>query len=134
MDNKVLLLNPKKMSVHFTLQEMQRSYTASKHNISNIANDQQKRNLIKLCSMLEVIRYNLGNRAIKVNSGFRCPQLNKIVGGVEHSRHMDGKAADIYLPYNTDEEITKLLTDMRQKGLLRYWYKISPANYHVDIP
>lgn len=134
MTNNILLIKPKNMSVHFTLQEMQRSATASANNIKNVANDQQKRNLIKLCSMLEVIRYNLGNRAIKVNSGFRCPELNKLVGGVEHSRHQDGKAADIYLPYNMEHEVQRLLDDMKSKGLLRYWYKISDCNYHVDIP
>jgi uncharacterized protein YcbK (DUF882 family) len=33
-----------------------------------------------------------------VDSGYRCPQLNKLVGGVENSQHLLGMAADIICP------------------------------------
>ena len=32
---------------------------------------------------------------IHVNSGYRCEQLNRAVGGVENSAHLDGWAADL---------------------------------------
>ncbi len=35
------------------------------------------------------------SRAIKVNSGYRCPKHNAKVGGAIHSQHMEGEAADI---------------------------------------
>lgn len=48
-----------------------------------------------LCvSVLEPLRAELG-RPITITSGFRCSKLNKAVGGVEHSQHMYGQAADI---------------------------------------
>ena len=34
-------------------------------------------------------------KAIKVNSGYRCPLKNKAVGGVAGSQHLKGEAADI---------------------------------------
>ena len=34
-------------------------------------------------------------KPIRVTSGYRCPALNKAVGGVKNSQHMDGEAADI---------------------------------------
>ncbi len=32
---------------------------------------------------------------IRVNSGYRCPRLNKAVGGVARSYHLSGRAADL---------------------------------------
>ena len=32
---------------------------------------------------------------IRVNSGYRCPELNRIVGGTPTSQHQRGEAADI---------------------------------------
>jgi uncharacterized protein YcbK (DUF882 family) len=34
-------------------------------------------------------------KPIKVNSGYRCPALNKAVNGSKSSQHMKGLAADI---------------------------------------
>jgi uncharacterized protein YcbK (DUF882 family) len=33
---------------------------------------------------------------LHVNSGYRCPALNKAVGGVDTSQHVKGQAADIH--------------------------------------
>lgn len=35
---------------------------------------------------------------INISSGYRCPALNRAVGGVTKSQHMKGEAADIRLP------------------------------------
>lgn len=35
---------------------------------------------------------------IKINSGYRCPELNTYLKGSETSDHLQGKAADIYIP------------------------------------
>ena len=34
-------------------------------------------------------------KPITVNSGYRCPQLNRLVGGAASSQHLKGEAADI---------------------------------------
>ncbi len=44
---------------------------------------------------LEQLRYNLGNKAVIINSGYRTPTHNKRVGGASKSQHLYGKAADI---------------------------------------
>ena len=51
-------------------------------------------NLRVLSTNLSFIRERFG-APIVVNSGYRCPDLNKAVGGVPKSRHQVGKAADI---------------------------------------
>jgi len=54
-------------------------------------------NLAYLCHMvLQPLRDRFG--PIRINSGYRCPELNGAVGGVKNSQHMRGEAADIHLP------------------------------------
>lgn len=44
---------------------------------------------------LEQLRFNLGGKAIVINSGYRTASHNKRVGGASGSQHLYGKAADI---------------------------------------
>ena len=44
--------------------------------------------------MLDPLREWYGN-PIHVNSGYRCPPLNRLVGGAPTSQHTKGEAADI---------------------------------------
>lgn len=87
--------NPLKLSEHFTLEEMQKSETARRANIENIAYPEAVENLRRLCEdVLEPIRCAYGS-SIYVNSGFRNPYLNNLVGGSKTSYHLKGRAADI---------------------------------------
>ena len=45
-------------------------------------------------AVLEPVRERLG-KPIVVNSGFRCPVHNRMVGGATGSQHVKGEAADI---------------------------------------
>ena len=52
-------------------------------------------------------------KPIKVNSGFRCPRLNKEVGGSPSSQHMKGEAADITVGNRADNRrLYHLLTTL----------------------
>jgi len=48
-----------------------------------------------LVEELEKLRKILLGRSIHVNSGTRCKEYNKKVGGKQHSQHLLGTAADI---------------------------------------
>ena len=48
----------------------------------------------RLVMVLETIRAHFGT-AVTINSGYRTPQYNTEVGGVAHSQHCYGMAADI---------------------------------------
>lgn len=49
---------------------------------------------VMLVSKLIELRREL-SMPIYINSGYRCPEHNKAVGGVSNSMHVEGRAADI---------------------------------------
>jgi len=82
----------------FTLAELTRSVTAIKHGIANDPGPVQREHLQALCAaVLDPLREAIGS-AIKVNSGYRSPALNRRIGGAPTSQHVEGKAADIQSP------------------------------------
>ena len=84
----------KKLSEHFSLDEMIYSETAVSHHIDNMPNETETENLKYLCEkILEPLRQHFG--VVRINSGFRCPKLNQRIGGVGNSQHQFGQAADI---------------------------------------
>jgi zinc D-Ala-D-Ala carboxypeptidase len=88
---------------HFTLEEMVRSETAPRLGIDNIPTAEIIDRLRVTAQLLERIRafarahYN-PNSIVVVTSGYRCPDLNKAIGGVPTSAHCFGCAADIHVP------------------------------------
>lgn len=83
-----------KLSEHFTLREFVRSATAERLHIDNTPGWEHVARLCHLCQrVLEPLRHRFGR--IVITSGYRCPRLNRAVGGVSNSQHMRGEAADI---------------------------------------
>ena len=80
---------------YFTLKEFSHSDTAVSLGIDNTIPKECVecvRHLVHC--VLDPVREHWG-LPIRVISGYRCPELNEEVGGVEDSWHMDGCAADI---------------------------------------
>ncbi len=50
-----------------------------------------------LLERIEALRCQL-NRPVIITSGVRCPRRNAEVGGIPHSWHLSGHAADLYCP------------------------------------
>ena len=89
---------------YFTIKELCKSQTATSHGIDNVPNQLQVENMTKLIEViLDKVREAYG-RAINITSGFRCPALNDIVGGVNTSHHLYGKAADIDVGSQSDNK------------------------------
>lgn len=79
---------------HFSLEELAHSDVAVRRGLDNAPNAGEVANLTRLCeTLLEPARWLLGV-PLKVNSGFRSPAVNTIVGGKPNSAHMDGRACD----------------------------------------
>lgn len=80
---------------YFTIKELTKSSTAEANGIDNTPTQEVERNLTALVdNVLDGVRAIYG-KPITVNSGYRCPELNKAVGGSATSDHVKGFAADI---------------------------------------
>lgn len=83
------------MGKYFDLKELCHSDTANARGIDNTPTEKAKENLQALINnVLDPLREWYG-KPIYINSGYRCPELNKTVGGVNNSQHVNGEAADI---------------------------------------
>ena len=84
-----------RISKNFTLDELTASATAKQMRIINAPGVDEWCSLCALVhNVLQPVRDAMGE-SIKIGSGYRCPQLNKAVGGVSNSQHMKGEAADL---------------------------------------
>lgn len=76
-------------TLNFSQAELESSAKASKKGIKNNIPNEYLQNAKELLEALQIIRDNLG-KPIKITSGYRCPELNKLVGGVSNSSHTKG--------------------------------------------
>lgn len=80
---------------YFTIKELTRSATARCLGIDNTPQPSAVKALHELVDhVLDPLRDAWGG-PIRVNSGYRCPELNEAVGGTPGSQHLRGEAADI---------------------------------------
>lgn len=109
--------NDIQLSPHFKLSEFENSSTARARGINNKVPEHLIPSLRTLCTeVLEPLREHVKEPVI-ISSGYRCPKLNKLVGGVSNSQHMTGEAADIHL------------SDQKK---LREWFTWLMDNTHFD--
>jgi uncharacterized protein YcbK (DUF882 family) len=98
-DNEKVFLTP-----HFSLEEM----TRTEVKLGFLDRQRQRQpevkvmeNLTRVCQWLEMLRtaynnrYGEGDEPVIVTSGYRCPELNRLVGGCPTSNHLTGCAADL---------------------------------------
>lgn len=86
------------LSVHFSLEELTASEYAARHGIDNTPPAAVVENLRKTATGMEKVRGILDALPIHVNSGYRCADLNRAIGGVPTSAHCDGWAVDFVCP------------------------------------
>lgn len=101
-----------RLSKNFTLDEMLVSQTAARHGIDNTPNEQQIQNLRELCKgVLQPLRDEV-KKPIFVSSGFRCWELNTLIGGSKTSAHVSGNAADFVVVGMTPYDTCQLIEEM----------------------
>jgi len=85
------------LSAHVTLAEFENSPTATTHGINNKMSLSQIESAKLLCeNVFEPLRIHL-NTPIKISSGFRSLQVNKMIGGASTSQHTKGEAMDLQI-------------------------------------
>jgi len=100
-----------KLTDNFSLAEMTKSDTALRLDMDNIPGPEEIENMTRLCEcVLQPIRNHFG-KGVKVNSGFRHPNVNAKVGGSKTSDHCRGMAADIEIPGVANADLAKWIVD-----------------------
>ena len=147
MEEIIQLNSGAKLSPHFTLGEMTKS--SSHPEVYNIPSHEAIANLKRLCGWLEVLRerynakYGVGEDPIRINSGYRSPQLNRKIGGVATSNHLTGCAVDIrvagmeqllryaviLLDYadESKQEFDELLVEKNRYGAIWLHFAVRPS-------
>lgn len=83
------------ISKHITYEEATQSPTALRYGIKNVPNETELSNMRRVAEKcFEPLREWYG-KPIKINSFFRCDQLNTLVGGSKTSQHVFGQAIDM---------------------------------------
>lgn len=104
---------------HFKIQELTYSLAAQRNFIVNVPTSEEVNRLVRLVNdVLDPLRERWGV-PIYVTSGYRCPELNKLVGGAAQSYHLRGMAADITsrCPFHNAALYTEIRI-MHREGLL----------------
>ena len=89
---------------NFTLEEFTRSSTAKSMGIDNTPDGTQTEHIIEVAKIIQQFRDFYG-KPVRITSGFRCPTLNRMVGGSPTSAHMTGYAVDIAALFPTHKAI-----------------------------
>ncbi len=99
-----------KLSKNFTVEEYIKSQAADRLGINNIPSalhlDSAK---ILFERVVQRVRDHFGPTII--NSGYRSPALNSVVGGSSTSQHSTGQAVDIEVPGKSNQEVAIWIRD-----------------------
>jgi zinc D-Ala-D-Ala carboxypeptidase len=112
-----------KLSANFSLNELTKSDTATRHDIDNTPTMQVIENLQDLVdNVLQPLREKFG--PVVVTSGYRSPAVNTKIGGSTTSDHCHGYAADFEVLGMDNRELALYIRDhLKFKQLILEFYR-----------
>ena len=115
---------------YFSVKELCASATARREGIDNSPTECAYHLLhVLVDQLLDPIREAWGE-PIVVSSGYRCPELNALVGGAQHSHHLLGCAADLIAGNRDDHRrLFRMIQQMQQTGQIRFTQLIAEDNF-----
>ena len=108
-----------KLSPHFSFYELTKTSYLTLQEENRLLTPFGVYKLFLLADLLEKVR-EVHEAPLIVTNGYRCPKLNKMVGGHPTSQHLLCEAADIFLVGATSEEDFMDIVD---------WAKKTPVNF-----
>lgn len=122
---------------YFTVADLIKSHTARLRQIDNQPSDEVRKELEMTACKLNVIGLyaHMMGATIQVTSGYRCEELNKIVGGVKTSLHIQGRAVDFVVSDNKiKHDLYESLTQQENRERLRICELIEHKTYiHIGF-
>ncbi|MGL4210337.1 MAG: D-Ala-D-Ala carboxypeptidase family metallohydrolase [Cetobacterium somerae] len=130
--------------LNFKYNELIHSDTANRNGINNNPSLKLMDNMLLTIVMLQKVRELLGVPMV-ISSGYRCSELNKLVGGSNVSKHMEFLAID-FIPkmdintayrkiINSDIKYDKVILEKNSKGSV--WIHIqfskTPRKQHMEL-
>lgn len=103
------------ISKNFSFSEFEKSATAEANGIDNsIPEGGAVKKAIKALvdNVLQPLRDALEATVI-IDSGYRCKELNELVGGVETSQHRKGEASDTRSPFFSPLEVARKAVELK---------------------
>jgi zinc D-Ala-D-Ala carboxypeptidase len=99
------------LSKNFSLLDLTDSMKAHELGISNQPNLIQIDRLSLFCDMILEPIFNHYGKKPRINSGFRCFELNAAIGGEPDSQHTKGEAGDIKMEGIRNDELWHFIVD-----------------------
>ena len=111
------------LSKHFTLEEFEKSQTATRKGITNKAGSGEIKNLGDLCyEVLEPVRVKF-DKPVTITSGYRSPELSVAIGSKSTSQHCLGEAVDFEIAGVSNLQVALWLTNNVNfdQCILEFW-------------
>ena len=123
------------LSKHFTLEEMEKSQTATRKGIKNKAGSGEIKNLGDLCyEVLEPVRVKF-DKPVTITSGYRSPELSEAIGSKATSQHCLGQAVDFEIAGVSNLEVALWLTNNVNfdQCILEFWKEGEPNSGWIHV-
>ena len=120
---------------NFSLAELCKSQTALRKGIDNLPKDPDIVSKMQTLAeeVLQPVRDKFGPTVI--NSGYRCPKLNKAVGSSSKSQHTKGQAADIEVPTFSNKDVAIWISEnlSYDQLILEFYNGVDPRSGWVHV-
>lgn len=108
-------INPgARVSPDFVYAEFMRSQTADRHGITIEIEERSEVHL----NLMDLVAYVMqplrdgAEAAVRITSGYRPPDVNRLVGGAPDSQHVTAEACDFWIEGMDYEEAAQLVVDL----------------------
>ena len=128
LSSKKVIISP-----HFTFEELTTTNKASYKLLNTLLAREYTHNLTILANyLLEPARAIL-NLPLIITSAYRCPALNKEIGGVKNSQHLNGTAADF--TFNSKKtSLEDAFLKLQNNSILHYGQLILERSWiHISL-